>query len=220
MSIQTNSSKRRTRAFTLIELLVIIAVLAVAIAVILPALAPPRNRKSTRIQCVNNLKNVGLAFRIFAADNQGRFPMQVSTNEGGTMELVNGGNPLPHFLALTNELSTPKILACPTDKKRTATTNFALTRRANVSYFVGLDSTELQPQTLLAGDRNVTTNARPMKPGLLALSTNAIVGWTAEIHNLQGNVAMGDGSVQQFSSARLDQALLGTGLATNRLAMP
>jgi prepilin-type processing-associated H-X9-DG protein len=47
------------------------------------------------------------------------------------------------------------------------------------------------------------------------LATNRPAGWTHELHKLQGNIALADGSVQQFSRSRLNQ--LGS---TNRLALP
>src|SRR4051812_39945968 len=111
-------SKRRMRGFTLVELIVIIALIAVFVGMILPALAPPHRTGGDRIKCINNLKNTGLAFRIFATDNQGRYPTEVSTNEGGSLEFFNEGAPFRHFVALSNELSTPKIIHCPMDNKR------------------------------------------------------------------------------------------------------
>ena len=66
--------------FTLVELLVIIAIVLVIVL-----LAVPVNRKdkakADRIKCVNNLKNVGLSFRIFATDNGDRYPMALSAKE-------------------------------------------------------------------------------------------------------------------------------------------
>jgi hypothetical protein len=46
-------------------------------------------RQGAKINCANNLKQIGLSFRQFATDQQDRFPMSLSTNEGGASEYVN-----------------------------------------------------------------------------------------------------------------------------------
>jgi prepilin-type processing-associated H-X9-DG protein len=212
------SKRRVVPGFSLRELLVIIAIIAVVLGMVVPALDPAR-RQSSRIKCVNNLKNIGLAFRVFATDHQDRFPMQVSTNDGGSMEFVTETVAFPHFAAMSNELSTPRLLVCPMDPGKSEASVFSSVSERNVSYFVGLDSTE-QPHAFISGDRNLTTNGHPVKPGLLELTTNVVVGWTAEIHNGSGNATMGDGSVQQFPAARLAQSLRGIGMATNRIVVP
>src|SRR5713101_1751498 len=115
----------RARAFTLIELLVVVATLVIAVAFLLPALMRPR-RYATGMYCSNHLKQIGLSFRTWALDNNGRFPMQVSVTNGGTMELVASGVVFRHFQVMSNELSTPTILICPMELAfaRTMATTF------------------------------------------------------------------------------------------------
>jgi hypothetical protein len=214
-----NSTPRHfTRpGFTLVGLLVIIAVIAILAAMLLPALASAK-RKAQRINCVNNLKQDGLAFRLWAGDNGDKYRMAVSTNKNGTMEYAEDGNAFRHFQVMSNELSTPKILICPADD-RTAAASFARLKNQNVSYFVGLNATEVRPQMLLTGDRNVTNGLSPVR-SVLELRPEIPAGWTEALHNGAGNIGVADGSVQQASIPGLQQMLKNTGDSTNRIALP
>jgi prepilin-type processing-associated H-X9-DG protein len=141
------------------------------------------------------------------------------------------------FLTMSNELSNPKILVCPGDTERIAPTNFyndlLVNKNSKVSYFVGKDAEAPFPQMMLAGDRNIsadtTVKSAPfgyspktngISPGYIkALGTNAAqaplngpnFGWTEKIHKFSGNVALADGSVQQYTQSGLKQALQHSG---------
>ena len=93
-----------TRGITLIEVLCLLAVMAIIGGVLLPMLGHQRPHPRS-IKCVNNLKNIGLAYRIWAVDHNDSFPFNVSTNEGGTRELR--GDIVFQLRTLSNELSTP-----------------------------------------------------------------------------------------------------------------
>ena len=205
-------------AFTLIELLVVIATIAVCVGILIPALLRARARGNT-ISCAGNLKQVWVSIRVWANDHAGRYPMQVSTNEGGSLEFVQGPNAFRHFQVMSNELSTPGVLRCWEDKLRRAATNFASLSNTNVSYFVGLDATPTNSQALLSGDRNIN-NRLPARNGMLLLTTNQSVGWTKQMHVRAGYICFADGSVQQVTNSALPLVLRNTGLATNRLAIP
>jgi prepilin-type N-terminal cleavage/methylation domain-containing protein len=178
-------------AFTLIELLVVIAIIAILAAMLLPALAAAK-RKAQRINCVNNLKEVGLAFKIWEGDNGDKYPMAVSTTAGGSQEAVwstaNSANSPPVygvtnvFCVMSNELRTPKILYCTSDSMSdhagTYATNFGQVANSAsspagnkgnggfnyLSYFVDGDASDNYPQMILDGDRNIGTSTAQGSP--------------------------------------------------------
>jgi prepilin-type processing-associated H-X9-DG protein len=210
----------RCQAFSVPELLIVVFCLALAAALLLPGLARSRAR-SSRITCVNHLKQIGLSFRTFALDDNDKFPMQVSVTNGGALESIPLGWVYPHFQVMSNELSTPRILVCPQDRRRTNAVSFGPGfGDHNISYFVGIDAVDTTPQMILAGDDNLMMSGKPAKPGLLDLWTNAPIAWSASRHVNQGNLCFADGSVQQASNVRLPLFLQSTGQATNRLLMP
>jgi len=210
---------QKTKAFTLLELLVVIAVIAIFIGLAFPS--PHRNRKAAkRIYCINNLKQVGLAYRIWRDDNPGTHEMRLFTNASGALLFAGATNCFRYFQVMSNELMTPKIVICPADLKRTPATNFTTDfNGAHVSYFVGLDVDVTRPNGFLSGDWNITNGQKPIN-GILEVQTNQNVGWTKDLHNGVGNVAMADGSVQALSLVGLNRWLTNTGLATNRLLLP
>jgi prepilin-type processing-associated H-X9-DG protein len=119
---------------------------------------PPDEKKAQHITCVNNLKQIGLAFRVWSGDNQDQYPFNRSTNAGGTREfcaLDKDGfdrHTILHLLVMSNELSTPKILFCPQDRAKHAATNWADLTLANVTYRLrsGANVNETNPQAILA----------------------------------------------------------------------
>lgn len=132
----------RIQAFTLIELLVVIAIIAILAALLLPALARAK-QNALRIECVNNQRQCSLSFRLWGGDNNDKYPMAISSAQGGASEFVyhtSGGTslvaPTPNqtaiapgagrvFQCMSNELSTAKLVICPADSfHNSAATNF------------------------------------------------------------------------------------------------
>jgi prepilin-type processing-associated H-X9-DG protein len=213
-------SNQSNRALTQVEVLVNIVVAGVLMFLAVAWLFQAKRRAGS-ICCNCNLKQIVLSFKIWEDDHGGKFPMQTSVTNGGTMELTDGRSAWIDFAVISNELSTPIILVCPADKSRLCSTNFAVGfNNANVSYFVGLDASESQPAMFLSGDENFAIDDIPVKSGLLELSTNRSVAWTDARHKSSGNIGLVDGSVQLISTTNLQAALYQTGLATNRLALP
>ncbi|MGA2867048.1 MAG: DUF4190 domain-containing protein [Verrucomicrobiota bacterium] len=131
--------------------------LVVLPAMLLPALARAQGQAQSA-SCQNNLKQIGLAFKIWATDNNDQFPFNVSTNSGGTLELCAPGpdgydrNAALHFMVLSNELSTPRVLVCPSDSGKSFALNFLNLQAANVTYLLrtGPGVNETNPATVLA----------------------------------------------------------------------
>jgi type II secretory pathway pseudopilin PulG len=227
MTPRFHSPSRRTAAFTLPELAIVLGVILVLALLAIPAMARLQP-KASRIKCVHNLRHVGLALRIFSTDNNGAWPWQVSTNDGGSKEfLQNPSLAWRHFHAMSNELSTPQIARCPNDltgtqpaRWRDADTNSAF------SYFLGLDASEEVPAAILGGDSNLERDGLTLRTQLVTLQTNANVQFdNSRVNKRQnhpwhatpdtGNIVFGDGSVHQVTSARLREALFLPGDPTN-----
>jgi type II secretory pathway pseudopilin PulG len=210
---------RQTNGWTLIELLVLIAILAVIFSLV-PCAPRGARTRARQVACLNNLKQIAFANLIYAAEHDGKLPFEISTNRSGTKEWTNSPEVFRHFLVLSNELlQSPKVLACPADRQRSRTTDFASLGNDKISYFLCLDGATNRPGVLLAGDRNVS-GGTAINANTILLRTNSPVRWTKGIHTSAGNVALVDGSVYRVDDRGLRTQLAAMTNEQIRLAIP
>lgn len=243
MKNRRSTSHRDCTGLTFVELIAVVAILGILTFLVLSRLAKAKSFTGHR-SCISNLKNIGLGFRAFASDSNGQYPMQLSLTNGGSREVVeDAGKVWFHFLTLSNELSTPRVVICPEDsfnrvEATTFTTNaasgvgegllVAFNSNLNISYFIGVDAHEEKPDMLLAGDRHLTNGgaspfrASQARVGSLGTNHTSTVGagWDGRLHHGLGNITFGDGSVRQVNTMDLRSVLRTSGDLNNRIAKP
>jgi len=153
------------------SVLTTIAIVSFVAGLVLPAIAKAKAQagmfvpnmaqakaNAQSIQCLNNMKNIGLALRIYSVDHQGLFPFNVSTNEsriappGAGKAAAAPMDPVRVFQALANELSSPKFLVCPADEPKAPAASFTDLQLDNISYELemGPRVKEANPEEVLA----------------------------------------------------------------------
>jgi type II secretory pathway pseudopilin PulG len=213
----------KAAAFTRVELVVVLVVITVIslLAMKLAGLRAFRNgnrRWHQDMQCVNNLKQIGTAYRIWANDHDDQFPAFASQINCGWNEVLYRTNASTYvwtnYALMSNELGlSPTILICPADERQPANSFSNQLDNKNISYFVGVNANDQHPQQLLGGDRNMGPGMAPDSDyGFSPASgqgndvvINGQVSWSLKMHSHgdpagRGNILLGDGSVNRTTS--------------------
>lgn len=208
---------RADRAFTRLEILVVVGVLMLLALVCLPLLANTSLR-SNQISCLNNLRQIGVAFQAWGTDYDDRRPWFVPMDEGGSRSHPLRNNAYIHYSFLSNHIS-PEVLVDPVDpRKRMARTwddspytgflNPSFRNNA-VSYMVGSDAYPWAGNTVLVADSTVEFNGFGSCPsggglavGILLTDPPSYRGWTNGGHGIVGNVLLNDGGVETMGRER------------------
>ncbi|HEV2453279.1 MAG TPA: H-X9-DG-CTERM domain-containing protein [Verrucomicrobiae bacterium] len=244
ISQPTDRYARTSRGLTRIDVLVAVMLGALLFTLLLAMTLPVHEafrRRSERINCVSNLRQVGLELRETEGSGSRRpWTSLLETNaetvglNAGQIAWINSIG-ISNFEGSLTSLTIRKILQCPADKETPISTNVTGIK-IRISYFLNPDATAAYPQQMLCGDDNFALgkpgepapvdglDGPAVKPGILLLSSSTLISWTRSRHGGIGNIGLADGSVSQVSPSALQNAaaysVAGTPLSTNRLAIP
>jgi hypothetical protein len=235
MGIQASTNTKR--GFTRIELAIVVACVTLLGAMGATVLGDNHER-SERVLCANNLRQVGRAFHMWASDHGGENPWWTPYASGGS--LIRNTDPPPgsfnvpgagpmlaslrnnawfQFAFINQELRTPGLLLCPSEKNKVRAQNFSTSASSNgylssafqdraTSYIVGLHAMHQFPSSVLSGDRTLKADSVQgncnanvgIAYGIFGPSRS---GWLPGLHDGGGNLLLNDGRVEEFSSAGL-----------------
>ncbi len=201
---------KKKKSFTLIELLVVVAIIAVLVAILLPALGNARQMGRSML-CSSNLRQIGIAYRMYAQDYHGKLPLSWDTSKPGQENW--------HLWEEYAQSYLPdrKVWKCPNspwpDSTEVYAINVHVNREANiivdwqtkqVYHAINIFEDLLTTQTLFFtegpnGWKNVTWEAWPPPTDC----TPCLPGGIHLRHQLKANMVMLDGHVEQRAESEI-----------------
>ena len=195
------------KGFTLVELLILLTIVSVLGLIVLSALAGA-DAKARRLTCVENLKEVSRLFFQYS-ETRGHFPTFAPPNSSSSAaELLSQR-------ISAGATASPEVVQCPSDN-RTPSSSWEMLAMDQISYFFNLEAAPENPESLLAGDRNLFRNGVPVS-GVVTFNDKELPEWGRDLHSTRGNILKADGTVEFVSSRALKSLLFKT---PGRLSFP